>query len=308
MDWNDIKQRIQEDDHDKWDLPVKGFDLKLASYGALLLRQNGTVKPYRLTDWALRQLCQRLSIPTGYFKRLPGEMQAELANYDLTREADAGYLIRGKGTAIRAVLSDRYVPYNNRQVSEAVEATVAGNGLAVRSFMLEDVGMFLKLTSKALTDRDLELKAGAMIGNSEVGFAQVTVEPFLYRRPCTNDLIVAEQAAFRHRHLGFTAEGFSERIAEAVSEALRLAETAVSAAHTADQQPVKNPEREIKQLAAGWKLQVRLVAAILDAYQVEPRPTRFGLANSFTRAAQRLPAMERIEVERLAGRLLAMQA
>lgn len=102
MNWETIRQRIQEDDHDKWDLPVKAFDLKLAPHGALLYRQNGTVKPYRLTDWALRQLCQRLSIPAGYFKRLPGEMQSELANYDLTRVADTDLFIRGKDTTIRS--------------------------------------------------------------------------------------------------------------------------------------------------------------------------------------------------------------
>jgi len=115
-------------------------------------------------------------------KRLPAEMQAELANYDLNRLPETGFLIRGKGEAIRAVLSDRYAPYNNHEVIEAAEATVKDHELMVRSFALEDCAMFLKLTTSTLTDRTLELKAGVMIGNSEVGFAQVTVEPFLYRQ------------------------------------------------------------------------------------------------------------------------------
>ena len=41
--------------------------------------------------------------------------------------------------------------------------------------------------------------------------------------------------------------------------------------------------------------------------EAEPRATRFGVVNSFTRAAQRLQPIERIVVERLAGRLLGVQ-
>jgi hypothetical protein len=153
--------------------------------------------------------------------------------------------------------------------------------------------------------RTLQLKAGVMIGNSEVGFAQVTVEPFLYRLPCTNDLILAESVGFRHRHMKFSSEKFSERIAQGIVYAVKLAETAVFTAHVADQQPVPNPTREIEQLGREWNLDTRVRAAVLAAFEAEPRATRFGVANSFTRAAQRLGPIERIEVERLAGRLLA---
>ncbi len=85
----------------------------------------------------------------------------------------------------------------------------------------------LKLTSKSVTDQALQLKAGVMIGNSEIGFAQVTVEPFLYRLPCTNDVILTEGTGFRHRHANSSAEKFSERIAQGILHAVRLVETAV---------------------------------------------------------------------------------
>ncbi len=63
--------------------------------------------------------------------------------------------------------------------------------------------------------------------------------------------------------------------------------------------------QEIEQLGREWNLQMRVRAAVLAAFEAEPRATRWGLANSFTRAAQRLSPVERIELERLAGRLLA---
>jgi hypothetical protein len=305
MEWETIQELIKADDTSKWDLRVDARQLHFDVDGTLKARKNGNAEAYRLSDFALAQLCQKLSIPARYFKRLPKEMQAALANYDLSRLADTGFFLRGKVETIRAVLSDRYSPYNNRDVIEAAEATVKEHGLAVRSFALEERGMFLKLITSTQSGRALELKAGAMIGNSEVGFAQVTVEPFLYRQPCTNDLILAENVAFRHRHMSLSGEKFNERIAQGIVYAVKLAETAVFTAHVADQQPVPNPTREIEQLGKEWNLDVRVRAAVLAAFEEEPRATRFGVANSFTRAAQRLGPIERIEIERLAGRLLA---
>jgi hypothetical protein len=39
-------------------------------------------------------------------------------------------------------------------------------------------------------------------------------------------------------------------------------------------------------------------------YAAEPEPTRFGVINGFTRAAQKLGPLQRIEMERFAGTLL----
>ncbi|MCI0417637.1 MAG: hypothetical protein L0312_00190 [Acidobacteria bacterium] len=120
MDWAIIKQQIEEDDCGKWDLKIPAEQLSFLAGGTLRIHQNGYAQDYRLSEYALTQLCQRLSIPAGYFKRLPAEMQVELANYDLKRVADQSFLLRGKGETIRGVLSDRYVPYNNGEVFEVV--------------------------------------------------------------------------------------------------------------------------------------------------------------------------------------------
>lgn len=181
MDWETITEEIEQDDEGKWDLRVEGRDLCLDSNSSLTIRRKEAIQNYRLMEFAVTQLCQRLSIPARYFKRVPPTMQSDLANYDFDRLPEAGFFIRGKGDAIRAVLSERYVPYNNREVIGAVVAAVGDDGLMVRSFVLAGQVMFLKLTSKSVTDQSLQLKAGVMIGNSEVGFAPVTVEPFLYR-------------------------------------------------------------------------------------------------------------------------------
>ena len=307
MDLDEIRKRLEEHDRDKWDLETEAHNLRFHPDSTLQVGQNGNVRTYGLADLAVTQLCQRLGIPARYFKRLPLGLQAQLANHDLEQHLNLGFFLRGRSTTIRAILSDRYVAYDNREVVEAISAAVRGNRLEIRSFSFEERSMFLKLTLHAIADESLQLKAGVMIGNSEVGFAQVTVEPFVFRLPCTNDLIVAQESVFRHRHVNFSKERFSEQIGESIALGLKQAGVVVSSARAADQQPVLNPTQEIEELSKEWKLGRTLTDTVLAAFESEPRPTRFGVANSFTRAAQRLRPIERIDVERMAGRFLAVR-
>src|SRR2546430_11912786 len=79
------------------------------------------------------------------------------------------FLIRGKGDWIRAFLSADYVAYNNREIGETVEALLAKGDITIKDFVLEETNMFLKLVSNEIWDVESGLKAGIMIGNSEVG-------------------------------------------------------------------------------------------------------------------------------------------
>jgi len=305
MNWETIKQQVDDDDHGKWDLQLPASALRFNAGGVLQVSHNGNSGAYGMSEYALTQLCQRLAIPARYFKRLPKEMQAELANYDLSRLEDSRFLLRGKGQSIRAVLSDKYVAYNNHEVIEAVAGAIGSDGLTIKSFAVEEQFMFIKLVSVVVLDEVLELKTGVMISNSEVGWAQVSVEPFLYRKPCTNDLIVAEEVAFRHRHLHLRAEEFTQRIAASIETGLKLAEGAVVGVWAADERAVADPATEIERLGKQLKLTRPLLQAVQAAYQAEPRPTRWGVVNGFSRAAQQLPPAGRVELERLAGKLLA---
>jgi hypothetical protein len=48
----------------------------------------------------------------------------------------------------------------------------------------------------------------------------------------------------------------------------------------------------------------KLTDDVVSSYLIEPEPNRFGMINAFTNAAQRLAALQRIEMERFAGTLL----
>ena len=53
------------------------------------------------------------------------------------------------------------------------------------------------------------------------------VEPFVFRKPCTNDLIVSQEKSFRHAHIHLTEYEMTRRMAEVVSEGFRLASCAL---------------------------------------------------------------------------------
>lgn len=305
MDWNTVENRIVEDDQNKWDWRTNGEKLRVHESGALALT-NGHGEPahYALSDHATSQLCQRLEIPVPYFRRLPGEMKATVANYDIGRLKDKSYLLRGKGDWIRAFLSADYTPYDNKQITETVHSLLGTGAITIKDFVLEETNVYLKLVSEEIVDHSMGLKAGIMICNSEVGLGSVSVEPFVFRKPCTNDLIVAQEKAFRHAHIHFTAHEFDRRMAGGISHAFEVASSILDAFIKTHQESVPDPLEAIRRIAEERQMSQKFTDQVVSGYLAEPASTRFGIINAFTRAAQGLAPIQRIEMERFAGTLL----
>ncbi len=81
MDWEGVEERIFQDNQDKWDQKVSSDHLRVTQAGALELSDGtGLTGCYSLSDLAAGQMCQRLGIPVGYYRRLSGEMKALVSN------------------------------------------------------------------------------------------------------------------------------------------------------------------------------------------------------------------------------------
>src|SRR5215472_979016 len=168
MDWKSVAEKIIQDDQNKWDRKVGGQELRVSSSGALEFPNgNSALATYSLSEVATSQMCQKLEIPVKYYRRLPDEMKATVANFDIGRLNGHSYLLRGKGDWIRAFLSAEYVAYNNSEIAQTAESLLRNGALDVESFVLEETHMFLKIVSEDIVDREAGLKAGIMIGNSE---------------------------------------------------------------------------------------------------------------------------------------------
>jgi hypothetical protein len=304
MDWTQVEERIAADDHNKWDRKVPAAALRIADDGALELHGDGSAERFALSEHAIGQMCQRLGIPVRYYRRLPDALKITLANYDLDRLSDRTYLLRGRGQHVRAFLSTDFVPCDNAEIVRTTRELLAGRPITVRSFVLEETRLYLKVISEEIADRDSGLKGGVMIGNSEVGLGSVSIEPFVYRLPCTNDLVVSAEQSFRHPHAGLNADELRKRAALAVSIAFDVATDVLKRFLKTHEEPIADPAEEICLLAEAQKMSCKFADEVIASYAAEPEPTRFGVINAFTRAAQKLGPLQRIEVERFAGSLL----
>jgi len=212
--------------------------------------------------------------------------------------------LSGKGEWIRAFLSAEYLAYNNSEIAQTAESLLRNEALSVKSFVLEESHMFLKIISEDIVDRGAGLKAGIMIGNSEVGMGSVSVEPFVFRKPCTNDLIVSREKSFRHAHIHLTSHELTRRMAEAVSDGFSVASPVLDAFLKTREEPMVDPVDTIRKIAEARQFSQKLTDELVSSYLGEPDATRFGVINAFTNAAQKLGPLQRIEMERFAGTLL----
>src|SRR5437870_4086976 len=118
MDWKSVEEKIVQDDQNKWDRKASAHELRVLDTGRLEVVENCVWSgSYILSDAATSQMCQKLEIPVKYYRRLPDEMKATVANFDINRLNGHSYILRGKAEWIRAFLSAEYVAYNNSQIA-----------------------------------------------------------------------------------------------------------------------------------------------------------------------------------------------
>jgi hypothetical protein len=304
MEWTQVETQIVEDDRNKWDRTASANTLSMAEHGFLQLNGgDGEPDRFALSELATAQMCQRLGIPVRYYRRLPHELQAAVANHDFGRLSDNAYFLRGKDEWVRAFLSVEYVAYSNGHIAETVKELLQ-NSVTVKSFVLDETHLYLKVIADDIIDPSSGLKAGVMIGNSEVGLGSVSVEPFVYRLTCTNDLVVSKQQSFRHPHTRLSLDELRKSTALAISIAFKVANGVLDAFLKTRQEPIGDPVETICRLAEERKLSLKFTDQVISSYAAEPEPTRFGVINAFTRAAQKLAPLQRIEIERFAGSLI----
>jgi hypothetical protein len=169
-----------------------------------------------------------------------------------------------------------------RPYREDSEKLLKEAGVSVKSFVLEETHLFLKIISEEIVEYEAGLKAGVMIGNSEVGTASISIEPFVYRLACTNDLVVSKEQSFRHPHTRLTVDELRKGTALAISIAFKVASSALDRFLKTRKEVVPEPVETIRQLAETRKLSRKFADEVASSYAAEPDPTRFGVINAFT--------------------------
>lgn len=337
MNMDEVRDRICTDDAGKWD--------NLLDTGEMLFRDGRLTFPrlYRadhpkgltLTRWATSQMCQRLNIPSAYFRRCPPALQDHQANHwmrlmETEREKESAHngsgsnsrnghhhtgrdrwLLRAKNDVLRGVLSERFTRFDNTDLLTSLLPSLETR-FEVGWFALTDESLHLRLLDPTLSREVLpndRLVAGLHISNSEVGKRSVTIDALVYRLVCQNGLVrlVKGKSLLQRRHVAITTAHMEMALRNAIREALMQSTGFMERLSWATSQHVKDVPGMLDTLALEWGLSQVLRGKVQDAILTEPRTqheTLYGLVNGLTSAAQGLEADERYTLETLAGKLL----
>jgi hypothetical protein len=329
LTWDEVRSRIEMDAEGKWDALVHRDDLMM--HNGKIIVPTETAPDYASsllpTRWATSQFCNRLRIPTAYFRRCPKELQDQQFN-TWVRRADVGgdeysqngpvhynspsrWLLRVKDDQLRGVLSDRYSKLDNLPFLETLEPLLPSR-LQAEWFALTNESMHLRLIDPTLSRevlRDDRIMVGLHISNSEVGKRSVTVDAIVWRMICKNGLIrlVKGKSLMQQKHISLTSYAMKRNLERAMGEALTTAAGLLEKMAQATETPVPDVEGAIEQLGVLWNLSEAFEQRIKDALLREPAQQQdklYGLVNAITQAAQSLSPDGRYEMEAKAGNLM----
>ena len=195
---------------------------------ALALRDTSG-RQAALTNWSFEQLAGIAGAPPKYLRTLPAAIASDAINYGLHRQRREQHqllLDRDDPWTVHAVTSPRYARVHHDELTARVLDLMAqhpawslplgykdgvfGAERVPSGAYLGDRDMFLFLVDG---NRDLDdptdtshagLFRGFILRNSDVGAAALTLDVFLFRAVCGNNIIWGFQhvAGFRRRHIG----------------------------------------------------------------------------------------------------------
>jgi AraC-like DNA-binding protein len=289
-----------------------------------------------LTHWSFEQLAAIAGAPPKYLRTLPGSIASSAINYGLQRQRREAHQLladRAAPWTVHAITSQRYARVHHDELASRVLDLMAdhpawdlplgykdgvyGAEMVPSGAYLGDRDMFLFVVDG---NRDLEdptdrshagLFRGFILRNSDVGAAALTLDVFLYRVICGNNVIWGFQhvAGFRRRHIGAS-------IHEAWTDSLGSVRAALDANPADDRTMILKAStqelgatREAVLDAVGTRLELSRKQTA-DAYglaeQFEDNPRSiWGYVQGLTRLSQRTPWQDqRFALDRAASRLL----
>ena len=273
-------------------------------------REDGTAvgRVLNMTDHALRQLCSRIGVPYEFMGKCPQGLRLRTINHFIQNgELRERYMLRTtEGNNVRAIMSERFTPFDDSDLFDAIETQC--KGATVETYEFGKTSTHLRLTFPE-TETEMKkgdvVKTGLHITNSEVGLRSVTVHALVYRLVCTNGLIAPDgNGKYGSRHIG-KFDTIKEGVRSAIEEAKYSTEALTHRFRESMRLEIENPIDEMEQIAKDNKLTQERFKEMLNAYTNEPDPTVYGVTNAITRSAQKFEAEARYSMERLATNYLS---
>lgn len=320
---------------------------KLVMTGAADLNMD-RVGTFGVNDLAHRQIGEHVGIPAKYYDRMRTERPDLLAhnvNTWLHEDVKATRMVRTLDGNVRAFLSDKYRPLENKDLAEAVLPVLIESKLEIMSCEITERRLYIKAVDSRI-NRDVPTGKNRMgdgshvifdtvspaivISNSEVGMGALSVETAVWTRACTNMAIFA-QRSMRKYHVGGKHE-LTDGLVSLLSEKTRRLSDAATWAQVTD--VVRGAFDQARFDASinemiGMETQkiegdvVKAVDLAARHFQVTDGEkgsilkhlisggdlSRYGMFNAFTRTAEDLGDYDRAtDFERMGGQIIELAA
>jgi hypothetical protein len=118
-------------------------------------------------------------------------------------------------------------------------------------------------------------------------------------------MVAPDSQLFRMFHRKRKEDIMVHKLAQAFERLPEKWKRAESVLRSARRAPVGDPQAALESLAETHPALRPMSQAIFAAYDADPEPTRFGIVQALTRAAQGLSPERRLEVEEVAGLVAA---
>lgn len=320
----------------KRDFAVPVSQMKMNETGELEFGKNR--EAFSLNNWSSGQVASYTEIPKVYFDRLQSENKALLAenvNHSLSKSTKDTRLVRTVDGHVRGFLSSKYRMLDGHDLLETILPTLMQNDFQVQSSEVTEKRLYLKTASPKIEGEISKgdvVQYGVMISTSDVGAGSLKVEPYLTRLVCLNGMIMS--TSFKKAHLG--GSKFEQDVQELLTnETKRLNDAAFFATVRDYLMATMRPEifeREINKMREAASMPIKnfdlesVVELTMSEVGVRGENvkngilhalasgnegaglTKWGLVNSFTRAAQ-MPELDydtATEIERAGGLVLEL--
>lgn len=292
------------------------------SNGELTFLDDSTtdIERYPLSRYALSQLGSKIGVPANYLQKCIDTGRIDLASDNVNSWIDdynKDLFIREYNGHIRGILSSKYSVCDTPDILDVLQNTVDLDTYKVKGSFLNEERLHLRLVSKEMLPIDGEdLFSGLFIDSSDVGRNVLTVQFGIYKLICTNGLVISKCGGtlFQQKHVGIKSEDFYEGLVAALKNVDKLCESAVEMVELSRSRSVnfdvntmsqEDFEAFIAQIKGTTKLSNDGAEKVIDLMRNKYGDSRWGYINSLTEVAQDYTLERRLEIEKIAGNLLA---
>jgi hypothetical protein len=279
---------------------------------------------YVPTDWALSQFSGRLNLPSStVIRELVNQKDADWEDADVAvriaknamrrADQDKKFCLRTyKDGTLRAFVTDKYAPINNRWYMETLndilpgsvyshwrgsDDTIYGNVLLPDSIM--DYGQ----------DDDSDYGGMLSIGNCEIGRRRISQRPSVFRSICMNGTIWNQKQGemINQRHIGtIDLIELKKRIVDNVEKQLKLVPMAVRQfIGTRDLKVTGSMKATLAAICIKTRMEKKESQEVLSQFVTYEKDHRnlFGIINAITRAGQTFSDETWVKMDELGGTL-----